>query len=342
MIFDASIASFADRLAFPAAYPLLNLSASFRTIPEDFMVNEDLGFVPSGSGEHWLLHIEKMGQNTHWVAEQLALFCGLEPSAVGVCGRKDRHAVTRQWFSLYAPKQTTMNWSEFVVEGVQILEVHRHSQKLRLGSHKANDFSIRLRDLTANDRPLMNADKAHLEAVIYQRLASGVPNYFGEQRFGRDNSNLVAARHWFELGRKPHPKRRSMVMSAARAYLFNQILALRVRQENWRQSMPGDLLEGGFPTGPLWGRGRSQTNDACLALETAVMADYADWCRGLEHCGLKQERRSLVLLPKNFALSWLGDDMALSFSLPVGTFATTILAEISELRVLSPTAAELL
>ncbi|MFT6390040.1 MAG: tRNA pseudouridine13 synthase [Cellvibrionaceae bacterium] len=317
---------------FPKAYPSLELSARFRSRPEDFVVNEHLGFEPSGSGEHWLLHVEKTGQNTHWVAEQIALYCDLSFSAVGYCGRKDRHAITRQWFSLYAPKQNDVDWGALAIEGVTILSVHRHSNKLRLGSHQANHFSLRLREVKYQGRSLSDEQQQQLCIDIQDRLGKGVPNYFGEQRFGRDKSNLTSAQEWFTQNRKPHPKRRSMVMSAARSYLFNLLLAERVKQCNWQTPLPGDVLDQGLPTGPLWGRGRSQVSDSSLSIEEQAFSELSEWRRGLEYCGLQQERRSLSLFPKRIESCWVEQDLQLTFTLPVGTFATAVLAEVAELN----------
>jgi tRNA pseudouridine13 synthase len=328
---DTTSPVFAAAKFLPKVYPSLALSARFRSEPADFMVDETLGFTPSGEGEHWLVHIEKIGQNTHWVAEQLAQFCGLDPSAVGFCGRKDRHAITRQWFSLYDPHQTNIQWESLAIEGVELLEVHRHSRKLRLGGHQSNGFNIRLRDLCVKEEPISQEDQSKLETEIHRRLGAGVPNYFGEQRFGRGNSNLIAAQQWLEGGRKPHRKRRSMVYSAARSYLFNLLLATRVQQGNWKALVAGDVVENTFPTGPLWGRGRPAVSEVSRELEISAFVGLDEWCRGLEYCGLKQERRSLVLLPMNLELQWLDKDLQISFSLPVGTFATAVLTEIAEL-----------
>ncbi|MGH1441720.1 MAG: tRNA pseudouridine(13) synthase TruD [Cellvibrionaceae bacterium] len=329
---------FSPPVSFPKVYPSLGLSAGFRLYPQDFIVNEELGFEPTGSGEHVLIHIEKIGQNTHWVAEQLAMHCGISNSAVGYCGRKDRHAVTRQWFSLYMPKQESIDWDAFALEGVTILAIHRHVKKLRLGSHKANHFILRLRELRQEGRLITNEqqhDIAGIETNLADRLGKGVPNYFGEQRFGRGCSNLTAASDWFVNGRKPHPKRRSMVMSAARAYLFNLVLASRVTQENWQSPVSGDVVRDDMPTGPLWGRGRSPASELSNIIEQEALAQFGSWCHGLEYCGLQQERRALVLLPKNVDIQCLDQsthyDLQLSFSLGTGTFATSVLAEILEL-----------
>ena len=320
---------------FPTVYPSLKLSAHFRSYPEDFIVHEELGFEPSGSGEHWLLHIEKTGQNTHWVAEQIALYCGLSLQDVGYCGRKDRHAITSQWFSLYAPKQSDVDWDSLAIEGVTVLSVHRHAKKLRLGSHKANHFSLRLRGVTCEGASVSDERQQQLSVDIQDRLSKGVPNYFGEQRFGRDKSNLTSAQEWFAQKRKPHPKRRSMVMSAARSYLFNLLLAERIKQNNWQTPLLGDVLDQNWPTGPLWGRGRSQVSECSLSIEEQVFSglseELSEWRRGLEYCGLKQERRSLALFPSNIESSWIGQDLRLDFTLPVGTYATAVLAEVAEL-----------
>jgi len=196
-----------------------------------------------------------------------------------------------------------------------------------------------LRDVKQNNRVLSAEQQIRIVDTLKVRLASGVPNYFGEQRFGRDQSNLLAAEAWFIQQCKPHPKRRSMVMSAARAYLFNTVLAERVRQNTWRQAIEGDVLAESFPTGPLWGRGRSVVGALSESLEKEALKSFSPWCHGLEYCGLKQERRSLVLLPQSLSVRWTGLDLdrgpqhnlQISFSLGVGTFATAILAEVADL-----------
>jgi len=318
---------------FPRAYPDLGISGAFRSCPEDFVVNEVLGFEPSGEGEHVLLHIRKVGQNTHWVAQQLAQQCGLDNKAVGYCGRKDRHAVTQQWFSLYDPHRS-VEQKNIAIEGVSILDTARHIRKLRPGDHAANQFEIRLRHLQYHDnqQALTSSECAALAPKIIERLQQGVPNYFGSQRFGRELSNLYAAHAWL-VDKKPPPRaRKSMVMSAARAYLFNQVLARRVREQSWQQSLAGDALLNNQPTAPLWGRGRLLTQDTVLNLESEVLAAFKQWCHGLEHCGLKQERRCLSLLPRSLNVECQNSDVVLHFSLPAGTFATSVLAEIASLR----------
>lgn len=323
-------------LDFPRAHGIPVATAVFRLQPEDFQVSEQLGFDPSGGGEHLYLWVEKRGQNTRWVARQLADAFSVDEVAVGYCGLKDRQAITRQWFSVHLPGAGIPPISELpAIPDVSVLSVGRHPKKLRRGMHSGNGFVICLRQIDGSRQ------------MIEERLAAigwhGVPNYFGEQRFGRDGGNLLAAEQLFverqtnrerRRGRSRRPAERGGIyLSAARSYLFNLVLAERVRQGSWRTALDGELE----PSGPLWGRGRSRVQGAVLALEEQLLTNWQDWCHGLEFSGLSQERRSLVMKPDNFSWCWSdgGDeppDLSLSFSLAPGCFATALLREVAQLQ----------
>ncbi len=325
-------------LDFSRAYGAPSLAAQFRLKPEDFYVEEILGFPLSGEGEHLCLYIEKQSHNTHWVAAELARYSGFDEADISVCGRKDRHAVTRQWFSIYDPKLKAVDWSSFDMDGTKIITIDRHRKKLRLGDHQENHFVIRLRHVThvpeADNEPVLLSDQEkqqHLSS-IQRQLSLGVPNYFGVQRFGRNASNLLMANDWLEKGVPPPRRHRSMVLSAARSYLFNQILSYRVSHNLWQTEIEGDILDDLHPTGPLWGRGRLATSGRSQAIELEVLNEFQGWCERLEHRGLKQERRSLSLFPKGLTCFWQNDDLILSFNLPSGTFATAVLAEVALLH----------
>lgn len=317
-------------LDFPYAYGQPNASANFRVEPEDFQVDEVLGFEPSGEGEHVYLHIWKRGENTAWVAEKIAELAQVKVMDVGYCGRKDRHAVTTQWFSVYLPKQelapdwAALNEESINGESIKILSISRHSHKLRRGDHQTNRFIIRLRDLVVADKPAF-------EKKVAQVLAQGVPNYFGEQRFGRNANNLPEAHAILVEGKRIRDKqKRGLMLSAARSYLFNQVLAARVLASNWQELLNGEPEM--FPSAPLWGRGRSAATDEALIIETTAMNVWGEWRDGLEHVGLSQERRALVLKPDAALWRWLENDLELSFSLGSGEFATTILRELTVLH----------
>lgn len=311
-------------LDFPRAYGALTASAIFRAQPEDFQVDEDLGYVPSGSGEHVFLHICKRGENTAWVAGKIAELANVNVTDIGYCGRKDRHAVTAQWFSVYLPKAPEPDWTLINTESIQLLSVSRHQHKLRRGEHKQNNFVLRLRNVQTENR---NSLQEKIESVF----AQGVPNYFGEQRFGLGGNNLREAEAILVGGKRYRDKqKRGLMLSAARSYLFNQTLAMRVLANNWTNQLDGEInLQ---PSGPLWGRGRPLVSGVLLELEQSALAEWASWCDGLEHAGLSQERRALQLIPRNAEYVWEGDDLILRFSLDAGEFATAILHEIAVLE----------
>lgn len=317
-------------LNFPRAYGEVNATACFRHQPEDFQVDEELGFAPNGSGEHVYLHVCKRGENTAWVAEKIAALAGVKINDIGYCGRKDRHAVTTQWFSVYLPKGLEPQWNNLNEDSIKLLAASRHQQKLRRGDHQQNHFSICLRNVITDN-------KALLDEKIRKVFSRGVPNYFGEQRFGRDGNNLKEAKSILVDGKRIKDKqKKGLMLSAARSYLFNQVLAARVEAGNWQDILEGEVES--FPSGPLWGRGRPLVTNELAELELKVLDDWQAWCNGLEHAGLSQERRALQLIPHNASHQWSGENLQLRFSLESGEFATAVLHELAELQSISPSA----
>ena len=316
-------------LDFTYAYGKPSVTADFRSETDDFIVYENLGFELSGEGEHLFVQICKRGENTGWVAEKLAQFFNLKTVDVGFAGMKDRHAKTTQWFSLYLPKYTgEPDWAEFIASSqadVNVIESGWHKQKLRRGMHASNRFEIRLRNLSSSE---------NIPERIQKIIENGVPNYFGEQRFGREGGNLILARRWMEDGEQIRKKKlRGMVMSAARSYLFNLVLEARIQKANWNTCLEGDT--GDNPTGPLWGRGRPLVDKQAAAFEDETLNAFSKWCEQLEHCGLSQERRPLVLNPADFSWEQIDKDLILSFSLSPGLYATSVLREIAQLNNIS-------
>lgn len=341
-------------LDFNYAYGKPQWRAGFRTEPEDFLVYEDLPEPPQGSGEHIYLYIQKRNNNTAWIAKQLAGIAGVQNMDVSYAGMKDRRAVTEQWFSIYFPKGDEPKWDELELEGCRILKVSRGASKLRRGAHLHNRFEIRLRNVSG--------DRDSLEQRLKQTV-NGVPNYFGEQRFGIEGQNLVRAQLWYEQGvRIKNRQQKKFIVSASRSYLFNLVLSRRIELENWQSKIAGDVLQGpvsitgsasdltdpnlnedeqaadtipadgSVPTGPLWGRGRLDTSDAALDLENEVLQDWSKWQHELEHQGLRQDRRALNLLPQAYSWQWEDDDLVIKLTLPPGTYATAVLREICQLE----------
>lgn len=320
------------------------LRGVLRASPEDFVVEEILGYDADGAGEHVLLWVEKRGANTDWVARELARFAGVPPLAVGYAGLKDRHAVTRQTFSVQLAGRAEPDWSAFPHAEVRVLAATRHARKLKRGALRGNRFVLTLRAL--------RGDRAAAEERLRQIAARGVPNYFGEQRFGRGGGNVEQARAMF-AGRRVDRDKRGLLLSAARAHLFNELLALRVEQAAWDSPLDGEiwalagsrswfgpeafddalaarLAQGDIhPSGPLWGQGESPARGAAAALENAVVAAHPELAAGLVAARLEQERRALRLLPKDLRWSWPQEDvLELAFGLPAGAYATVIVREV--------------
>ena len=313
----------------PNACPASGASATLKRVNADFIVTELPLQLPCGEGEHVWLEIEKNGANTAFVAQQLAEAAGVQERDVGYAGLKDRHAITRQWFSIYLPKGETPDMTRLLHPEFSVLTQSRHLKKVRPGDLLGNRFRIVLRDV-AGDR---DALESNLRAVA----AQGVPNYFGAQRFGHDGGNVEQGRAMLAREiRVRNPKKKGIYLSAVRSFVFNEVLALRIQQGLWGQTLPGDVMDpAGRPTGPLWGRGRVATTDQAQALENGVAQRHATLCDGMEHAGLDQDRRALVACPDDMRWEWpQADQLVLTFALQAGSYATAVLHEI--LRTTEP------
>lgn len=327
----------------PQAHGPPPLVATLKSKPEDFVVEEVLGFAPSGDGEHAFLTVEKRGANTEWVARRLASHAGVVPMAVGFAGMKDRHAVTRQHFTVQLPRGAAPDWSALGESEFRVLDATRHSRKLKRGALTGNRFEILLRDV--------RGDKAAASERLDAIQRHGVPNYYGEQRFGHGGGNVAAALTMFAGARFPRSER-SILLSAARSALFNRVVAARVADGSWNRPLEGDVfqLDGSgsifgpepidetlrercraldiHPTGPLWGRGGLRTGGAVAALESMIACAEPALVRGLEAAGLEQERRGLRLAVRRVERTFSGDTLMLAFELPAGGYATTMLREL--------------
>ena len=310
----------------PNAYPASGASATLKGLNEDFMVTELPLQLPSGTGEHIWLDIEKNGANTAFVAKALAEAAGVQEWDVGYAGLKDRNAITRQWFSIYLPKGETPDLTLLQHPEFKVLSQSRHVKKLRPGDLQGNRFRILLRGVSG-DPGAIEAVEANLKAVASQ----GAPNYFGAQRFGFEGGNVEQGRAMLAREiRVRHPKKKGIYLSAVRSFVFNEVLALRIQQGLWGKTLPGDVMdEAGRPTGPLWGRGRVITTDQAQALENGVAEGHATLCDGMEYAGLDQQRRALVARPVDMSWEWpQAHQLVLTFSLPAGSYATSVLKEI--------------
>ncbi len=332
---------------FPTDYSYLNgcplSDASIRSENSDFLVKEIPAFEPDGEGEHWYLKIEKDGENSDWIAKQLAIYFNVSSKEIGYAGKKDRHAITQQWFSVCLPGVKTIDISAFDTDKVRVLAVEKHSRKLRTGALKGNCFQIRLKDVS---------DDVDLEKRL-SLIVDGVPNYFGEQRFGIDGGNLRRGVALLKGEFKERNRtKKGLYISAVRSWLFNHMLSNRLKHSLWSDVMAGDvvMLDGTKShfvvddiddikrrlqehdlhiTGALWGRGRSICEAQAELWEQEQVKGFNEITAALEKAGLSQERRALRVLPKNLEYKKEQDGIWLiSFELPPGAFATSVLREL--------------
>lgn len=313
---------------------------------EDFIVIEELGFDLTGEGEHILVYLEKKDCNTIYVAEQLAKYVGISVKNVSYAGLKDRQAVTQQWFSLHMPGKETPDFSQFDLAGCRILQINRHNKKLKIGALKGNRFKIILRNLS---------DKQAIEPKLNLIKQYGVPNYFGEQRFGREQNNIIQAIKWAsgEISVKDR-KKRSFYLSAARSAIFNQIVSQRIEQNIQQTVLDGDILQlsksnswfvsssDELPllqqrlqngeiniTAPMVGDSSLGTASVALEFETSCLKRWSCFEELFKKERMATIRRSILLRPEQFEWQWISEsDIEISFYLPSGCYATSVLREL--------------
>jgi tRNA pseudouridine13 synthase len=322
------------------------LRGPFKLAPEDFQVEEHLGFEPDGAGEHLWLFIEKTGITTFEAQTLLARHFNVALRDTAFSGMKDRQGVTRQWFSLHVKRFTDAQVAQFQHAHLQILRSVANSRKLRRGSHRSNHFRITLRNISGDVEQSIDR--------LQQIDSGGVPNYFGSQRFGNADDNASKALSWFQgITRISDRNERSLLLSSARSFLFNAVLDARVKSACWSSCIDGDVmaLAGSasvfassragseelarrlaefdiHPTGPLWGTGILATSGEAARLEQRIVSGFPELAAGLETHGLEQERRPLRLRVNSLQTHFEDTSLQLEFSLDRGTYATSVLREL--------------
>lgn len=328
---------------------------------QDFCVFEQLPFVPCGEGEHLFIHIRKTGANTVFVARELAKYFKVKEQLVSYAGLKDRFAVTEQWFGIHVPGKQEFDLTDLSIEGVEVISFKRHNKKLRTGALTGNRFELIIRDVT------------NLKG-LYERwekiVSNGVPNYFGEQRFGIDGGNINAALSLFSGTKVKDKKKRGMYLSAARSCIFNDIINERIQNNTFDTLAIGDvvMLAGTQSvfcleevdqvikqrlndkdidiTAPMWGSGELMTQAQPKIFEQHIADKHPEFSQGLPRFGLKQERRRIRLVIENADIEVLSQNgvvndknedstlptIKVSFTLAAGSYATTVLRELIDYK----------
>ncbi|MFL2850691.1 MAG: tRNA pseudouridine(13) synthase TruD [Pseudohongiellaceae bacterium] len=330
----------------------------------DFKVSEELGFEMGGNGEHLFLYIKKQNLSTIEVARKIAAVAEARIAMVGYAGMKDKRAECTQWFSVPLQKEkgaVKENENQSIIsrledENIKIISTVRNNRKLKVGSHKRNLFDITLRNCLEG--------REEFDANLDKIKQFGVPNYYGFQRFGRELSNLKQVDkliHDPQTNTKRRQKsfKKGMLISAARAYVFNQVLSSRITNNNWSQFVAGDVInldgtarnfiveEGAWDatlqkrlenfdihlTGPLLGKVDSKdkyiSSGKAADIEKAEVDKYPKILEYLQKIGAKSSRRPLRFLPEELRWAWLDDcTLNLSFALSPGAYATSLLREV--------------
>lgn len=331
-------------LDWPRVYGRPKSSACFKFTPEDFQVNEYFNGQFSGEGEHILLKIEKRGLTTEEVIKSLARLINKPAKLISYAGLKDRQALTTQWLSIHAPGEEINGVGSLEAPGWRVIEHTRHNKKLRPGFLTGNHFIMRLRDVS---------DEMDLVSRLEQIKISGVPNYFGEQRFGREGNNLIKAEEMLVQGKKVNDRfLKGIYFSAARSWLYNLILAQRIEDNSWNQPLAGDVMQLAgsnsifvidevdtaiqqriaskdiSPASPLPGKGKKMVKGQALELISAIYTHWLPWINGLERHGLEEAWRPNILHVDNLQYTIKDKVAELSFTLPAGSYATGVLREL--------------
>lgn len=337
---------------------LPGIGGVLRSTDEDFVVDEEPAYLPSGAGDHVFVRIEKRGLTTPQAVRAIAAALGVADRDLGAAGMKDRRAVTTQWLSLPPPIQPEAALA-LALDGIRVLEAARHPHKLRTGHVRGNRFRLRVRGLPAGEAPAL----ARRAAAILEELsrAPGAPNWYGEQRFGRDGDNAARGRELLSGARRPGRDRRMdrLMVSALQSELFNAWLVARLGDGLYRSALAGDVMHkrgGGLfdcadppadeprvragevvATGPMFGdRMRRPGEGTPAAAREAAILEAA----GLAPDAFSRVRalaegtRRDAAIPLAGAAATAADDgtLEVSFALPGGAYATAIMREVMKVE----------
>ncbi|MCS7015016.1 MAG: tRNA pseudouridine(13) synthase TruD [Gemmatales bacterium] len=327
---------------------LPGIGGRIRAVPEDFEVEEIPAYEPCGTGPHVYLWIEKRGLAADWLVKRLAQVLGVAQQEIGMAGLKDRHAVTRQWISIPASAESRL--AAVRIPGFVILRVSRHTNKLRAGHLRGNRFCLRIRQV--------HAETAKRLAPLMERLRHmGLPNYYGEQRFGRHGDTLRLGLALLHGRADPKLQRhrflRKLSLSAVQSWLYNRYLAERMHRGWLHCVVPGDVLhqvpQGGMflaqdvaleqerlnrrevvSTGPIYGRRMFASHGLAAQLESEILHQAGLTSEMFQSFGklLLGTRRDNLVFLDDLQAQIEGGDVILTFSLPAGSYATVLLREI--------------
>lgn len=323
-----------------------DLCVQFKTEMDDFCVEEVLAYELSGTGSHTFALVRKSDLNTNDVVRHFASLCAVSSQEIGIAGQKDRRGLTTQWFSIPGDMRETLLGHQ--TPSIQVIDVTLHQNKLRLGHARANRFKIVLR----SSQEIGNAGIS-LAPRLQTLERIGVPNYFGIQRFGKEQRNIQSALKWIQHGCRGNKQKGKFYWSVLQSFCFNQWLAQRIDSQKFSKPMLGDLMRkedtGGLftlqsleegearmdaqqisPTGPMFGAKMMEGAEEAAELENRVLLEAGlsyDLVRSLRKFG-QGTRRASRFFPQSMKYEVVESAIHLSFEIPSGCYATSVMREL--------------
>lgn len=328
-------------------HDLPGVGGRLKAAPEDFEVEEIPAYEPGGEGEHLFLWVEKRDLTSDQLVQSIAGSLGIPVRDIGIAGKKDKIAVTRQFISV--PVKATDRIERIKNKRIRVLSSTPHTNKLSTGHNRGNRFRVVIRDLTLPER-------AVVERIVDRIKALGIPNFYGIQRFGAEGDTaeigfkILNGEDESLLKQWRVKSRKKFAISAAQAFLFNRYLMRRILEKGIGQLLAGDVVfktTGGIfrvedleaeqkrfeageivPAGPIYGHKMFAAADASLAFEDQVLIEAGMDRNRFSDFGkiMPGSRRAIFVHPTDLSWELQDSDLHLTFALPSGSYATVLLA----------------
>ena len=320
---------------------LPGLGGRIKARPEHFVVEEIPLYESSGQGPHLYLTIRRSGLTTRQMVDDLARRFKLPSASIGYAGLKDKQAVTTQTFSLAVSLDDAEAMNRAQDAPWEIISVSRHQNKLKVGHLLGNRFTVVLSE--ARRGP------AEASAIAERLKISGIPNYFGEQRFGEAGDNPAEALKLLKAGRKGRGWRDKFLMSALQSLIYNYYLSLRINRGFFGTVLTGDICKkyatGGLftsedgaveterlaagelsHTGPIFGSKMMRAAGAAGELESEALAGLELSEEEAARTGSGDRRLNRLLIP-DLGVTESEEGLVFTFALPKGAYATSVMRE---------------
>ena len=325
------------------ADPLPGIGGAIKATPGHFVVEEILPYAACGEGEHVYVTFRRAGWNTADAARIMQKHLGLTPSDVGWGGRKDKTAVVVQTLSFRCGVNYPLADVEKTLADLpfEILAIDRHRNKIKTGHVAANRFTVVI------SHPGPDALPRAL-AIAEQLKQTGVPNFYGPQRFGYGLQNIHRGFALFSAGKKG--RKDTFMVSVVQSALFNIWLKQRMQAGEYRRLLSGDVVKktdtGGMftvedlaiedprftageivYTGPIFGFKMKPAMHAAGEKEATLLRQFSLAPEDFRQFRSPGSRREAILNLTDLTLAEVDDGLRLTFTLPSGAYATTVLRE---------------